>query len=461
VKIHFIGIGGIGISALAQFCYQRGDEITGSEIQETNALSILRAKNISIKIPQQASNIPQDCDLVIYTEAILNKLSTVTNPEFLAAQQREIPMKSYFEYLGEISRNFRTIAIAGTHGKTTTTGLIASGFLNANFDVTIFVGSILKELNHSNFHAGSNLKVKNIDKYLLLEACEYRNNFKFIQPEIIILTNAELDHVDFYESEEHYIQTFQSLVEKAKIAIFHEEDKNVQKILQDFQGQKISLKNLELVDNNAKKSEIQAVINKISLSGIHNRQNAQLAVILGEILAQNPATNLNLKQYNQGIQQFTGAARRQEFLGDIKFQENLIKIYDDYGHHPTEITVTIQSFREKFPNSKLGLIFEPHQHSRTREFFSEFEHAFTLADFTGIFPIYAARDSQQDIDEINSENFVKNNQNLSLITDLNSVKSFLNKHLKNTKNTQDPIILLFMGAGKIDFFAHQFLKNNL
>ena len=419
IKIHFIGIGGIGISALAQLCKSRGDLVSGSEIQETGISEILRKQNIEVKIPQKATNIPKNCDLIIYTEAI-----GADNPELLEAKKQEIPLKSYFEFLGEISTQFRTIAVAGTHGKTTTTGILTAGFLEAGFDPTIFVGSKLNELSGSNFHSGSN-------DFLLVEACEYRNNFQFLAPEIVLLTNVELDHIDFYQNEAHYFETFQKFCEKAKVVIFHENDQNAATILENFKGLKIAVSPEDI-------SKLPA----LTLSGNHNRENAALAFAC--------AHHLNVDDFASGSQKFSGAWRRQEYLGNFTLNDKKLLVYDDYGHHPTEIVATIQSFREKFPHQKIGLIFEPHQYSRTREFFEAFLEAFKSADLVGIFPIYAARDTDLDKSSISRHHFIKVNENIQKIDTQEDLSIF-------AKDLQEGDVLLFMGAGKIDTFAHSIL----
>lgn len=462
MKIHFIGIGGIGISALAQFCKQQGHKVSGSEVQKTGIYKILKEQGIEVKIPQKAGNIPQDCDLVVYTEAIgttnLELLETTehylfsdgkigtANPEFLEARKRNIPIKSYFEFLGKISQKFRTIAVAGTHGKTTTTGLLSAGFKKAGFGASVFIGSKLKEFNNSNFFAGTN-------DFLLVEACEYRNNFRFLCPEIVILTGIELDHVDFYRDEDHYLQTFSDFCDKAKVVIFHENDQKAQKVLKNFKGQKIAVSNEKINDLN------------LNISGTHNRKNALLALACAEYLKQ----EFSFSEFRTGMESFSGAWRRQEFLGEKilntdNAEAHKILVFDDYGHHPTEIKATLQGFRERFPEQCIGLIFEPHQFSRTKQFFKSFLSAFELADLTGIFPIYEARDTQADKDSISIDHFICENPEIQKIESLSDAEIFAQNLLqKGITQTRLPLekvnpVLLFMGAGKIDVFAKEFLK---
>ena len=422
MKLHFVGIGGIGISALAQFCGDRGDEISGSEFDAKNPiLSILRAKNFKIFLTHEKKNVPENCDAVIFSEAIDEK-----NPELILAAEKKIPRFSYFEFLGKISENFCTIAIAGTHGKTTTTALAAAGFLAAEFWPTIFVGAQISEFSGQNFLAGKN-------NFLLLEACEYRENFKFLSPEICVLTSIDFDHPDSFSDEKKYFAAFSNFVKNTKFVIFHETDENVKKILKNFRGQKIAI---------SKKSSEKFT----KICGQKNRENAAAAFEISKILKKNFQQKICEKKFISGIENWRGAARRQEFLT----KKNGVKFFSDYGHHPAEIRATIQFFREKFPQKKIGLIFEPHQFSRTKKFFREFLASFSAADATGIFPIYAARDSKKDR-EFRVEKFCEKNAKIQKIENFADVKNFLKKN--------SPAILIFMGAGKIDFFAREFLQN--
>jgi UDP-N-acetylmuramate--alanine ligase len=433
VNIHFIGIGGIGMSALAQFCLHRGDRVTGSDSQIGNVVALLEAQNITVTIPQKAQNVNQDHDLIIYSEAI-----NESNLERQEAQKLNIPQKSYFQYLGEVSKDYQTIAVAGTHGKTTTTGFLAAGLLSANFDATVFVGATLKELGGKNFHAGKN-------DWLVIEACEYRNNFQFLHPEVLLVTNIELDHVDYYKSEADYKKAFTNLALKAKVIIYHATEPQVQNWINQLQAK-------------CEKEEIQApkcfstsgknVENlKLNLFGQHNQENAALALQCAEFLEE-----VNLENFKKGLQSFTGASRRQEFLGEKKLsQDSTIKIYDDYGHHPTEIKATLQSLREKYPQQKIGLIFEPHQYSRTKQFFSEFLEAFEDTGSIGLYPIYEARDTEADKKSISLDDFVQSNPEIRKVTTQTDIQKF-------AESLHDGDILCFMGAGKISQVAHEFLN---
>ena len=422
MKIHFVGIGGIGISGLAQFCACRGDQISGSNLGESEIFPILRSAGISkLFSAHDAANLPENLDLLVFSEAVPTE-----NCERATARTKKIPEKSYFELLGEISREFCTIAVAGTHGKTTTTGLLASGLLACGADPTALVGSTLREFDRSNFRSGnSNL--------LLVEACEYRENFRFLRPEIVILTGVDFDHPDYFQDEAHYFSAFKKFVAGAKTVIFHADDRGSVAVLRDFSGKKIAV------------PRSSNFVNFLKIPGKHNRRNSALALACGRFLG------VDFEKFKLGVQNFSGAARRQEFLGEISARGRNFKIFDDYGHHPAEISATLAAFREKFPEKKIALIFEPHQFSRSRIFFKKFVDSLKNADAVGIFPIFAARDSAEDL-KFKLENFLDAIAGAKKIENFADASDFLEK--------SDAEIVIFMGAGRISKFAHDFFSKN-
>ncbi len=438
MNIHFIGIGGIGISGLAQLCKSRGDSVSGSNLGETLVFPILKKAGITnIYDTHEESHVPQNTDLVIYTEAIFKEDMTTDNPEYLYAKKQNIPIKSYFEYLGEISKQYRTIAVAGTHGKTTTTGLIACGFMECDFDCTILVGSTLNEFDGNNFkiiNPETFCASPNSRPWLLVEACEYRENFKFLEPEILIFTNIEHDHADFFKTEKQYFQAFENLGRKAKIILCHQDD-DVSRDIAEKAGTKVFPIPAQSPNS------VECLLN---IFGEVNAQNATLALGLAAFL------NLKIESFKRGLGKFKGAGRRQEFLGKTK---KGVLLYDDYGHHPTEIEETIKAFRLKFPNKKIGIIYEPHQYSRTKIFFEGFTQSLTLADFTGIFPIYEARDTDEDKASVSINDLIKKIPNSTKVETQKDAELFL-------KNLSSGDILLFMGAGVISDFAHKFVYRN-
>ncbi len=273
MKLHFVGIGGIGISGVAQFCKLRGDDVTGSDVCESEIFPTLKKAGITVQIPQVAENVPNDCDLVIYTEAV-----DETNPERVRAKEKGIRETSYFRFLGELSKEFKIIAVTGTHGKTTTCGMIAAGSQVAGFNPTFFIGSTLQEFDGSNFHLGDN-------DWMVAEACEYRSNFKFLHPEIVVLTNVEWDHPDSFPTEESYFEAFRSFIAPAKLVIYHQGDTGAERALEQFKGEKLAV---------PRQSE-NSWESLLKLTGQHNYDNATLALALAHKL------DLNLELFKKGL----------------------------------------------------------------------------------------------------------------------------------------------------------------
>lgn len=413
MSLFFCGIGGIGMSALARWCQSEGFEVLGSDQSESSLTDDLQEEGVTFFFPQRASNISKNIEAFVYSEAI-----SLQHPERLRAKELEIPEYSYFEYLGKMTEGKKLIAVCGTHGKTTTTGLIASGCILSGMNPTVVIGAQMPSLKNSNFRAGSNL--------CIVEACEYRENFRFLSPEIVVLTNLELDHMDYYKSEEDYLEAFRRFIKNSKKVICHKEDLQAEKLLQGFKG--------EVFFADPEKLSLQ-------LMGDHNQANAQLALAVGDVLKAPKET------FRKGVENFTGTARRQEFIGEKKG----VRVYDDYGHHPTEIEATYQAFLQAFPGKKVGLIFQPHQYSRSVALLSEFRETLLKISPLGILPIYESRDSNEDKAKISSELFSKECGGEFLMS-LNDIDSFFKKQL------EEDDILLFMGAGNVSQTAHDWIN---
>jgi len=418
MKIHFVGIGGIGTSALAQLCLMRGDEVSGSDMCETEIFPALRKLNIKLFTDQKAENVADDIDILVYSEAV-----PLENPERMRAAELGRPQYSYFEYLGKVAENYKVIAVAGTHGKTTTTAMISRALQEVEFDPSVIVGTTLREFDGSNFHLGT-------DNWLLVEACEYRENFKFLSPEISILTSVEHDHFDAFPTEESYFAAFENFVKKSKMVIYHQHDTGAEKVLDTYKGARVAVP-----QQSAHSWEYLLQVN-----GQYNYENAALALVLADQL------DLNTEDFKRGLGKYEGAGRRQEFLGE----RNGVKIYDDYAHHPSEILALLKGFREKFPKAKLGIIFEPHQHSRTAALLGEFIEALELADEVGLFPIYPARDTEEDKKAMPDSEFRAAVSNAVAIDLPEDAEEFLQKFKKGD-------IVIFCGAGNVSQFTREVL----
>lgn len=409
-NIHMVGIGGIGMSALAQLLLHDGKNITGSDRVADPATDILKGKGIDVFIGD--GTVPENTELLIYSDACAED-----NPERVQAKDRGIKELSYFGALGEISKDYFTIAITGTHGKTTTTGMLGKILIDAGVSPTVVVGSILKDFE-SNFVAGK--------KILVVEGCEYMDHLLKLKTDMLVITNVEFDHPDYFENLEHVQKTFRKAVEQlpedGKV-IVNLNDKNIEPIIYGISEDRI-------FDYSIKE------VGEISLIGDFNKMNAKAAKTAA--LAYN--RDLSEENIDSSLASFKGAWRRFEFIGNTK---KGAMVYDDYAHHPTAIKETLNAVKEKFPDKNIVVAFYPHLHSRTKTFFDEFVNELGKADHIVIAPIYKAR--KEDTSGVSSELLVEKikekNKNAFYFEDTNDII----EHLKNNTSGED--IIITMGAG--------------
>ncbi|OGZ04629.1 MAG: hypothetical protein A2648_00835 [Candidatus Lloydbacteria bacterium RIFCSPHIGHO2_01_FULL_41_20] len=415
-KVHFIGIGGIGISALAQLMHHDGKIVFGTNDNPSpETLDGLRALGVPIYVGADVKNISSDTDLLVYSVAWDDM-----EFEFMKkVRSLGIPILTYFEALGLVSGHKKTIAVSGTHGKTTTTAMIAKVFLDAGKDPTVVVGSKLLE-QKSNFVAGKG-------EYFIVEACEYKRSFLNINPTIAVITNIDNDHLDYYKDFDDIQSAFHEFVSKVPsmgVLICDVKNERLAPVIKDLKCKVINY--MDFYDANL----------KLSVPGEHNRKNAAVA------LATSSITGIDIEKAKTSLEGFRGTWRRFEYKGETSTGA---LVYDDYGHHPTEIKVTISGAREKFPDKKLTVIFQPHLYSRTKILFNDFVPALSMADRVVITDIYAAREPNDT--SINGEMLAEAvkiiNKNTLYISDFNEISSYLNK------NTAADDVLITMGAGDI------------
>lgn len=386
---HFIGVGGIGISAIARFFLLDGNNpsgapgrvrVSGSDVAESEVTEGLRKSGARIFIGQKAENIPADCDLVIYTIAV-----PPDNPEFAEAKRRGILLMSYSEALGEISRDKFTIAISGTHGKTTTTAMVAKILMDAGFDPTVIIGSLItrsdlviqgRTLERTNFIGGKG-------KYLVVEACEYKRSFLNLSPKVLVITNIDNDHLDYYKDIDDIESAFAELsakVPKNGTVVCDFADTRAKRAASAGKGKTVDF------------SKYLNEIPKLLVHGAHNKKNAAAALSVADFFG------VDLVVAKKSLSGFRETWRRFEFRGKAK---NGALVYDDYGHHPTEIKATLAGARELFPKQKIVVVFQPHLYSRTKDHLKEFGKCFRDANEIILLPIYPAR--EKDPGDISSE----------------------------------------------------------
>ncbi|MGE5541253.1 MAG: UDP-N-acetylmuramate--L-alanine ligase [Bacillota bacterium] len=360
-KAYFIGIGGIGMSALAQLMADQGVQVSGSDREESPVTELLEKEGIAIAFGQRAENVPEDADLVVYSEAVWPD-----NPERVRAKDLGIKELSYFAALGEVSQGKKTIAVAGTHGKTTTTGMTASILLHLGLRPTAVVGSLLKDFGSNYVQGDSDLFV--------VEACEYKRDFLTLSPNVLVITNIEWDHTDYYRDLADVQSAFRELAEKVPAdgaIIADATHPNIVPVLAGLSAR--------IIDYRAGDETYELV-----LPGDFNQDNARAAVAAACFLM--PTASMN--DIRGALSSFRGTWRRFEYKGRTKAGA---EVYDDYAHHPTAIKKTLAELKKR-TRGKLFVAFHPHLYSRTRDLLADFAGAFNDADGVFIAPIYAARE---------------------------------------------------------------------
>lgn len=414
-RMHFIGIGGVGVSAIARMARLKGIKVTGSDISMSHMAERIQKIGGKIFIGHKRENLPQNADMVVYSPAI-----TEDNPELIYARELNIPVYSYPEVLGLISKNMHTIAISGTHGKTTTTSMIAELLIYGNLDPTVVVGGLLKK-QQDNFVLGQS-------RYFVVEACEYKESFLNLTPNILVVLNIDNDHLDYFKNIENIKNAFRKLIEKVPddgYIIYNGEDKNIIDIL------KTCPERSRRIDSFKETADI-----KLSVPGGHNLKNAKAAISVAKLIG------LEEKKALKILKNYIGTWRRFEFMGNT---ENNALLYNDYGHHPTEIQATLKACKEQHPNHKLIVVFQPHLYSRTKLLLSDFAISFNLADKIIITDIYAAR--EKDEHKIHAKDLVeainKQTANAQYISSFDEIKNYL------IQNTDKSNVILFLGAGDV------------
>lgn len=449
IHVHFIGIGGISMSGLAEILLNRHFTVTGSDMQASDMTKHLEETGAKVVIGQKAENITDDIDLVVYTAAIHE-----SNEEFTAAKNKGIPMMTRAALLGQIMANFaKSIAVAGTHGKTTTTSMLTHILLQADTDPTVSVGGMLDRI-------GGNIRVGHSDLFLT-EACEYTNSFLHFFPKISVILNIEEDHLDFFKDLEdirHSFHQFAELLPEDGTLIINAEIKDYAEIYEGLSCNVVtygtngcfdySAKNITYDENGHvafdlfRRGEYADHI-QLSVTGDHNVSNALSAIAVADILG------LSIDITKRGLLSFTGTDRRFEYKGEF----NGVTVIDDYAHHPTEILATLKAAQHSLHNS-VWCVFQPHTYTRTKAFFHEFAEALSHADHLVLADIFAARET--DTLGISSADLAKETEKLG--TDTHYFPSFAQIEAFLKENCRPGDLLITMGAGDVVTIGENLLK---
>lgn len=392
-KVHFIGIGGISMSGLAAILLNKGFKVSGSDSKESEITDRLKAAGAEIYIGHNASNI-NNVDLVVYTAAIPSD-----NPEIVEAKNQKVQLMDRAEFLGFIMKGHNyNVAVAGTHGKTTTTSMLSHVTLKANLDPTILVGGDVDAIS-GNFRIGES-------EYFVTEACEYKESFLKFYPYVGIILNIDADHLDYYRDLEHIKDTFKkfaSIIPDDGYLIGCAEDTDVLDVVNtakcnvitygfnkgNLQAKNISFNNKGCATFTVNKDGSDLFQVTLSTTGKHNILNALSTIAVGLIF------NLSSESIIEGLKECKGAHKRFEYKGEYKGST----IIDDYAHHPVEIQATLDTAK-LIPHNKIYCVFQPHTYTRTKTLFNEFTTCFKDCDELILMDIYAAR--EKDTGLVNS-----------------------------------------------------------
>ncbi len=426
-KVHFVGVGGIGMSALAQLYLHKGKTVSGSDLGESPTTNLLKEKGLQIFIGHNKANVSVDTDLIIYSDAVPKD-----NVERVRAKELHIGEKSYFEALGEFANQYELVAVSGAHGKTTTTAMLIDMFEEADLDPLGIVGS-LRAKTKSNFRAGEG-------NYFIVEADEYMRHFLQFEPKILVITNIDRDHLDYYKDLNDIQSAFNDLINKVPkngFVVCNPNDENLIPALVGVTAQVIDYtKFLEMA------GEL-----KLKVTGEHNRKNVAAALALADSMG------FNMEKAKNALENFSGTWRRFEYKGKMK---SGAIVYDDYAHHPAEIAATLSGAREAFPDKEITIIFQPHLYSRTKLLLNDFAEALSKADYVILADIYAAREKLDESisSKILTEKVKEKNEKVKYFESFEKIEEYLRE------NAVEGDVLITMGAGDIYKVGEKLLDVN-
>ena len=432
--IYMLGIGGIGMSALARYYQSMGYAIAGYDRTKSRLTFQLEKEGMAIHYEDRPELLPESIDMVIYTPAVPHDLN-----EFEALRQRELPILKRSEALGKISKDHFTIAVSGTHGKTTTTAMIAHILNHSRLNTTAFIGGIAKNFD-SNLLLG-----KPKDSILVVEADEFDRSFLQLHPDVSIIGSIDADHLDIYGDKEHLIESFNDFAKLTKRNVIVREGLEVEAWNKITYGFGDDCKYQIILGNSGSgytmfyiKGEGQDKFKIIMpLAGIHNVLNATTAFIAARRIG------VSRNAIAEALHTFKGVKRR----FDVRINTEKYCYIDDYAHHPEEIRSCLQAIRDFYPNRRLTLVFQPHLYSRTRDFMDEFAEVLATADELILLDIYAAR--EEPIEGVSSQVLLDKIQ-------MPDKKLVAKTQLIKLIDSEKPELLVTMGAGDIDRYVELF-----
>ncbi|MFH0987791.1 MAG: UDP-N-acetylmuramate--L-alanine ligase [Parcubacteria group bacterium] len=441
-KVFISGIGGIGVSAVARFLIAKGIKVVGSDAVSSDLTEALKKAGAEIYYEQKAENVTFMSDLFIYSSSV-----PATNPERVKAKELGLIQKSYPEFLGEMSRDYKTIAVSGTKGKSTTSALIAGILIDAEKDPTVILGSKFSKLD-DNFRLGAS-------DLLVAEACEYRGHMLLVKAQTIVLTNIAEDHLDYYKDLNHIIQTFQQYVNSLRDAddclVYNFDDVNIRQLtLQKCKKTSFGfIPGADIQAHNVRKLPGKQIFDvlyydqslgdfELSVPGDINIYNALASIAYAMTL------DIPVGVIKKSLREYRGIWRRFEIVKDEK-----ITVVSDYAHNPMSVAGALQAAREFFPDRRLVAIFQPHQHSRTKKLFDGFVKSLVAADAIVLPEIYEVSGREEQDADISSQALVDaikaqaEDKPIYYASDLNEAVDIARPLIK------DGDVVMVMGAGDI------------
>lgn len=429
--IHFIGIGGIGISALAKYYLSQGTAVSGSDLISSEITDELKQLGVEVTIGKhKKTNLPAKANTVIYTAAVPKQ-----SLELAEAKKRKIKILTYAEAVGELTKKYKTITVSGAHGKSTTTALTALVLEEGYHDPTVIAGTKIKEFGNSNFRKGGG-------SYLVLEADEWNKSFLNYSPRIAVVTNIDAEHLDTYKTVRAVEKTFEKYLERVPrggAIVANQDDSRLEKVARKF-GKKVAWYSLN-------DSATAYVRNVLRVPGEHNVSNALAALTVGRLVGVREPDIL------KALGRFNGTWRRFEFKGFF----NGAHIFDDYGHHPREIVATILAARERFPLRRVWCVYQPHQYQRLQYLWDDFTTAFDQADRICFLPVYdvAGRETTVAKQAVNSlkltQELVRRGKRACHLDNFDEAKEYLVSEIRPGD------VVLIMGAGDIYYLTEHLL----
>jgi len=452
-RVHFVGIGGIGMSALAKWFHAHGKTVSGSDVQMSHITDQLETMGIPVASGHHIDNVPDDVDLLIYSPAV-----PATNVERDVVRDAEIDEMSYPEALGMVSKQYSSIVVTGTHGKSTTTAMLGKILAAAGYDPTVIVGTMVEHFEYGNLRVGNG-------RFLVVEGCEYRAHMLHLEPEMIVLTNIHADHLDYYRDIDHIRDTFQTFIDKLTgkgMLLWNADDVQSQALETsrgisfamdgdaDYVGRDREVRDetqtLDIVRTNETNEHDEPLGTvELLMPGAHNAANGLAATAAAVELG------VPFHTCEAALKTFKAPWRRFEHVGSWREAD----VFSDYGHHPHEVKETLKAARERFPRRRVVLCFQPHQHARTKALFEDFVDALKGADHEVVVSEIYTVSGRTESTEVSSRHIVDAVKESDPAKDIRFAANFkeAEKHLRDIVKAND--VVIFQGAGNIDDLARE------